>query len=159
MAITGRSFAERVNRWQVLVHNLKESRAAGSDLDDELAAIGDLLAEARALQDRQAQLRSESQGITKRLGEIVGRGDRIRSRMGAVLQGKLGFTSEELIRYGFRPLRLPIRRRPRQAPPAGEQPPAGQQPPAGTVPAPAPGTAPAAAPAPSTTPAVTAPRS
>ncbi len=38
------------------------------------------------------------------------RGDRIRSRMQAVLKGKLGFTSEELVRYGLRPLRLPIGR-------------------------------------------------
>jgi len=130
MAITGRSFAERVNRWQVLVHNLKESRAAGSDLDDELAAIGDLLAEARELQDRQAQLRSESQAITKRLGEIVGRGDRIRSRMGAVLQGKLGFASKELVRYGFHPLKPPPRRRA-----------AVQGSPAAAAPAPEPGSA------------------
>ncbi len=111
MATIGRSLSERFGRWQVLAGNLRESPAAGAILDDELAEIESLLAEARDLQDQQARLRSRSQEITRRLNAIAGRGDAVRRRMGAVLRGKLGHTSEELVRYSFRPRKLPVRRR------------------------------------------------
>jgi hypothetical protein len=133
MAVTGFSLSERFSRWQVLANNLKESQRAAPAISEELTEIDALLAEARTLQDRQAQFRSQAQEITKRLRVIAAQGDRIRSRMGAILQGKLGFTNEELIRYGFRPKKLPPKRRVVvQAAPGGPQP--GTTPPAGAAP-------------------------
>lgn len=117
MAINGRSFAERFSRWQVLAHNFKEAPVGGEALSEELAEIDTLLARARTLQDRQAQLRAESQRITKELGEVARQGDRIRSRVGSVLAGKLGFTSGSLVTYGFRPVKPPVRRRAAALPP------------------------------------------
>jgi hypothetical protein len=108
MAVTGNSFSERFSRWQVLVNNLKESqRPTTPNVAEQLAELDALLAEARAHQDRQAQFRAQSQDITKKLLEIARRGDRVRSRLGAFLQNEIGFTTEELIRYGLKPRRLP----------------------------------------------------
>jgi hypothetical protein len=90
MAITGFSLAERFSRWQVLANNLKETPTATAALSDELSQLDTLLAEARALQDRQAEFRSRFREITRQLVEIAQRGDNVRSRMGAILQGKLG---------------------------------------------------------------------
>ena len=112
MAIKGRSKSERFSRWQVLVNNAKQSparRRRGSA--KRLAQLDELLARVRTLENRQAQLRSESQAITKEIAELGRQGDRIRSRMGAYLEALFGFTSNELVRYGFRPRKLPPRRR------------------------------------------------
>jgi hypothetical protein len=116
MATIGQSLAERFSRWQVLANNLKDSARATPAVAEELAEMDSLLTEARGLQDRQAQIRGQSREITKQLVDIARRGDKVRRRLGAILQGKLGFTNEELIRYGIRPRRLPIRRRKKDEP-------------------------------------------
>jgi hypothetical protein len=111
MAIKGNSLPARFNRWQVLVSNIKENQRSSPAILEKLAELEALLAEARALQDRQAQFRGQSQEITKQLIVIAGRGDRVRSRLGALLNGEIGFTTEELIRYGLNPRRLPPKTR------------------------------------------------
>ena len=125
MAITGFSMSERFTRWQLLANNLKEAGVTNL-VDDELVQLDSLLVEARGLLERQEQARAQARAIRKQLVDIAQRGDSVRSRMGAVLQGKIGFTSQELIRYGFTPRRVP-RRRPKPKQPEGEQ----QTPPAG----------------------------
>ena len=44
------------------------------------------------------------------LRKLATKGDDLRSRIGANLQGKVGFRNEELIRYGFKPRQLPVKR-------------------------------------------------
>lgn len=131
MAI-GQSLAERINRWQTVANNLKETARATPAVAEELAEMETLLAEARGLQDRQAQVRGQSRELTKQLTVIAERGDKIRGRLGAILQGKLGFTSEELVTYGFKPRKPPVRRRLVLRPSGQTQPPVT---PAGTTPA------------------------
>ena len=117
MAVKGFSLPDRFSRWQVLVNNLKESEQPTTpNVAEKLAELTALLAEARGLQDRQAQFRAQSQDITKQLYDIAGRGDRVRARLGAFLQSELGFTTEELIRYGLKPRRPPVRRRVKPGP-------------------------------------------
>ena len=115
MAVTGFSLSERFSRWQVLVNNLKEV-GSNPHVADELAELEALLGEARPLQDKQEHFRAQAREVTKQLEAIAARGDNLRGRMGAVLQGKLGFTNEGLIRFGFKP-RRPPRRRPKVTPP------------------------------------------
>jgi hypothetical protein len=100
---------DRFTRWQVLVNNLKESGLI-PHVSEELTELEALLAEARGHQDRQEHYRSQSRQVTAVLRKLATKGDDLRSRIGANLQGKVGFRNEELIRYGFKPRQLPTRR-------------------------------------------------
>ncbi|HEX5760730.1 MAG TPA: hypothetical protein VF121_16195 [Thermoanaerobaculia bacterium] len=121
MAAKGHSFAERFARWQVLVDNLKDAEGLGHITGDH-QQLEQQLVEARTLESRVEDLRSQARTLNSRMKKLANDGDALRSRLGANLQGKFGFTSETLIKYGFKPRRVP-RRRPKNegpvvAPPA-----------------------------------------
>ncbi len=102
MAITGHSLSERFSRWQVLVNNLKES-AVLPHVTEEIAQLEALLAEARGLQDRYESFRTQAREVRAELLRVGRSGDAVRGRLGANLHGKLGFSSETLLRYGYKP--------------------------------------------------------
>src|SRR5438270_9747259 len=60
-------------------------------------------AEAQALVSEIARLRSELQKSTARLRTLARHGDMLRTRVGAILRGLLGYENEQLVQYGFRP--------------------------------------------------------
>ena len=109
MAARGQSLAERFARWQVLVNNLKDTEGF-AHITEELANLEQLLTEARTLENRKDDLRSQVRVINARLRVLSRDGDTLRSRVGSNLQGKFGTTSETLIRFGFEPRRFPRRR-------------------------------------------------
>jgi hypothetical protein len=50
---------------------------------------------------------------------VVREGESLRSRLGANLRGKYGYTSEMLIKFGFRPFRITRRRKSAKKPAPG----------------------------------------
>jgi hypothetical protein len=113
MAARGQSLAERFSRWQVLVNNLRDAEGF-AHVGEELATLDRLLGEARALENRKDELRSQVRAINAQLLALARNGDGVRSRVGSNLHGKFGTTSEELIRYGFEPRRVTRRRSKRE---------------------------------------------
>ena len=109
MAITGNSFTERVTRWQVLVENLRQAEGLSHIAADQ-QQLEERLAEARGLENKLEDLRSQFRAHTARARKLVLEGDSLRARIGASLQSKHGFTSEALIKYGIKPRRVPRRR-------------------------------------------------
>ena len=109
MAAKGNSFAERFARWQVMADNLREVEGL-----DHVAAdhqlLQERLAEARVLEGRVEELRSQFRAVTARMRKLATEGDTVRGRIGANLQGRYGFGSEELIRFAVAPRRPPRRR-------------------------------------------------
>ena len=115
MAAKGNSFAERFARWQVMADNLREVEGfAHITADHQL--LQERLAEARVLEGRVEDLRSQFRAVTARMRKLAAEGDTIRGRIGANLQGRYGFTSETLIRYGVTPRRPPRRRSKKETP-------------------------------------------
>jgi hypothetical protein len=108
------SFTERYARWQVLVANLKQCDGL-VHIDGQRDQLEQLLGEAQTLENLKTSLRAQLQGITARLREISRQGDSLRSRLGAGLQWKFGFSSEQLIRFGFAPRQIPRRRKSKEA--------------------------------------------
>jgi hypothetical protein len=102
MAITGKSRSERFSRWQLVVNNLKES-AALPHVTEEIAQLEAMLAQARALQDRYEDFRTQAREVLAELDQLGRAGDEVRGRLGANLRGKFGFSSESLFRYGYKP--------------------------------------------------------
>ena len=126
MAATGNSQAERISRWDSLISNPEPEIADLPQLAEELAA---LKAHARPRPATSSTSRTTSAPRPATLNDRPGcrssAGDKLRRRMGAALHVKFGFTSEQLVKFGFKPRRVPIRRRPPQTPEAPTAPPAG----------------------------------
>ncbi len=123
MAAQGNSNAERVARWDTLVNNLEPAVAEIPHLSDTLAELKAVLIEARELTYKQDDLRAAAQNNNVALTDLVKRGDKIRGRLGAGLQFNYGFTSEMLLKYGFRPRRPPVKKKKADVtpPPAANQ--------------------------------------
>ncbi len=103
MAATGKSLAERFSRFDTLVNNLGRSIDDWPQLTEEVVELKAMLASARALSARQDALRAEAQENTAALNDIANRADKLRNQIGAGIRSKLGFTSELVIQFGFRP--------------------------------------------------------
>jgi hypothetical protein len=112
----------------VLITNLTPSLPDMPHVADDLKALGELLAEARALETVQEDQRSQARKSNRQLKKVLVAGDKVRARLGSTLKGKLGFTDVTLSKYGFKPL-PEVRKRKRTAP----QPPGGTEAKQGSV--------------------------
>lgn len=117
MAVKGFGFGSRVSRWDVTLTNAKEEQEMDlSTVKDDLTSLEDFHGEARGLLSHGENLRSQLRANTARLREVTKQGDAVRRRVGAVLKGKLGFTSEKLIKFGFKPAVVNRRRKATEKP-------------------------------------------
>lgn len=109
MAARGDSYAEKFSRWEVLITNTKPGVAEMPHMGEDLAELEQLLGQVRALESQQEDLRAQARVITARIRELARAGEKVRARMRANLHAKHGFTSETLVKYGFKP--RPVNRR------------------------------------------------
>jgi hypothetical protein len=117
MAVKGFGFGSRVSRWDVTLTNAKEEKDVDlSAAKDDLSSLESFHGEARGLLSRGEDLRSQLRENTARLREVTKQGDVVRRRVGAILRGKLGFTSEKLIKFGFKPAVVNRRRKAAEKP-------------------------------------------
>ena len=79
-------------------------------LKDESESLDTLIVELKDLDSQQQALRARLREIIRLRQEAERRGRSLRSRIAAQLQGKLGFTNENLLAFGITP-RKPGRRR------------------------------------------------
>lgn len=110
MAAKGHSYAEKLSRWGVALATLKEHLEEMPHVAADLAEMERLLTEARALEVRLEDTRGQAREINVRFREITKEGERLRARLRSHLAAKFGATSESLVKFGFRPLRVPRRR-------------------------------------------------
>jgi hypothetical protein len=101
----GKSLASRLYAWSMLTDNLRPDLQRFPHLAGDLEELAAMHAEASALVSELARLRSQAQQATSRLRKLARRGDMLRTRVGAMLKGSLGFESIDLVKYGFRPRR------------------------------------------------------
>jgi hypothetical protein len=107
MAAKGHSYAEKFSRWELLATNAKaESVQEMPHIATDLASLEGLLTQARQVESQQEDLRSQARELNARLRDITRDGEILRRRLGANLNGKFGFTSETLVRYGFKPRKV-----------------------------------------------------
>jgi hypothetical protein len=111
MAAKGQSNAERLSRWELIITNAKPSLGEMPHLEDDVRSLESKLGEVRTLESRQEDLRSQAREVTARIRVVTREGEKVRTRLGASLKGKLGFGSETLVKYGIRPRPSVVRRR------------------------------------------------
>lgn len=109
MAAKGQSLAEKLSRWELLVTNSKLDPQP--HLAADLASLEALLTQGRAIESRQEALRSQARALNTELRKIGAQGEKLRARLGASMQGMLGFDSNELVKFGFKPRKPPVRKR------------------------------------------------
>lgn len=108
-----KTYAARFARWEVMVENLDPFAEGLEHVTLDHALLARKLVEARALQARVEDLRSQFRAATARMRKLAIAGDVTRGRIGAYLRGRYGHTSEALLRFGLKPKPVP-RRRPKK---------------------------------------------
>ena len=116
MAAKGQSFAEKLSRWEVAASNLKEHLEEMPHVAPDLGAMDKLISEARTLESQLESLRGQAREVGAKLQEVSKDGEKLRSRLRSHLQAKFGPTSESLVKFGFRPRRIPRRTRTPETP-------------------------------------------
>lgn len=135
----GLSFAKIVSNCELLRLNLEPLLAENPHLAPEHEELVEYLTEAKALLARQSDLRGFKQEATRLRRESETKGQDLFGRIASLLRGKMGFKSEQLLRFG-----IPPRKRVRRSKKEGPAPPDGTQPPAPTPAVPTPAVTPAA---------------
>jgi hypothetical protein len=104
MAVKGSSAADRTTRWDVMVTNLTPSLPEMPNVVDDVTSLAGHLARARSLVTQQEDLRSQARKLSAELKLVLVEGDAVRSRLGATLKGKFGFTDATVVKYGYKPI-------------------------------------------------------
>ena len=107
MAAKGQTYAEKFSRWELLATNAKASAAQDMPhIAADLASLEGLLTQARQIESQQESLRSQARELNAQLRDVTRDGEILRRRLGANLNGKFGFTSETLVRFGIKPRKV-----------------------------------------------------
>jgi hypothetical protein len=122
------TFAKKVDSWDLMNTRLRPKIQELPELEPEQKALEAVLGEARGLQAEQELLRARLREMVRQRQEAEKRGQELRGRIAALLRGKLGFTSEQLIGYGIVPRRKTRRRKGVEEPAPPEAPPSTPQP-------------------------------
>jgi hypothetical protein len=116
-------FAKRSNRWELLSTNLKPHLAEMPFLQELITALDALSAQAKSLDTVQEVARAAFQDAVHKRQELEKQGEVLRRRAESHLKGSLGFTSDDLVKFGIQP-RKTGSRGPRKQPPVATPPPA-----------------------------------
>ena len=106
----GLSFQKIVAYCELLSSTLKPLLQDMPHLKDESESLDALIAELKGLDAQQLALQGRLQEIIHQRQNAERRGQTLRSRIAAQLQGKLGFTNENLLAFGINPRRAGRRR-------------------------------------------------
>jgi chromosome segregation ATPase len=107
----GLSYQKTVSYCELLSSTLKPLLETMPHLQEESESLDELIAELKGLDTQQQALKGRLQEITHLRQVVERRGQALRSRIAAQLQGKLGFTNENLISFGINPRKAGRRRK------------------------------------------------
>lgn len=113
----GLSYQKTISYCELLNMTLKPQLEELPHLKGESDDLDALIVELKGLDQEQQTLKGRLREITRLRQEAELRGQQMRSRIAAQLQGKLGFKNENLTAFGIIPRKRVIRRRPTTKPP------------------------------------------
>jgi hypothetical protein len=113
-----KEYGRKVTNWQLLIGNLEPHVAEMAQVQPLAAQLEALVTEVQGIDKEQEISRGKLRELTRRRQQFERQGESLRSRIGAMLRGQFGFTSEQLIQFGFAPRPLVIRRKKAESPPA-----------------------------------------
>jgi hypothetical protein len=107
----GQSFQKIVAYCELLESKLTPLLPEMPHLKDESESLGVLVVELKGISHEQEDLKGRLREMTRRRREAERKSQDLRSRIAVQLQGKLGFTNENLIAFGITPRKTTRRRR------------------------------------------------
>jgi hypothetical protein len=113
-----KQYGTKVTNWQLLIGNLGPHLAEMAQVQPLAAQLETLVTEVQGIDKEQEISRGKLRELTHRRQQFERQGESLRSRIGAMLRGQFGFTSEQLIQFGFAPRPVVIRRKKAESPPA-----------------------------------------
>ena len=99
------TFAKKITEWELINTNLKPHLQDMPYLQEIVTALDALIGEAKGLDSQQEAARSQLQDVVHRRQEVEKKGQVLRSRAASHLKGSFGFSSDELVKFGVRPLK------------------------------------------------------
>jgi hypothetical protein len=106
----GLSFQKIIAFCELLSARLKPQLETLPHLREETEGLDELIGELKELDTEQQALKGRLQEIIHQRQDAERRGQELRSRIVAQIQGKLGFTNENLHAYGITPRKTTRRR-------------------------------------------------
>jgi len=107
----GLSFQKTISFCELLSATLKPQLDEFPHLREESVSLDGVIIELRDLDTEQQALRGRLKEIVHLRQDAESRGQNLRSRIVAQIQGKLGFTNENLYAFGITPRKTTRRRR------------------------------------------------
>lgn len=114
------TFAKKITEWDLLNNNIKPHLAEMPYLQEIITGLEGLIGEARSIDAGQEVARGQLQDLIQKRREIEKKGEELRQRATSHLRGSLGFTSNDLVKFGVRPRRTGPRAK--RTPPVVEPP-------------------------------------
>lgn len=99
------SFPKLSRDWEGLMSACKEHSDIATLTEPLMAELDGLLTTGKALADKQASFKAQSQRATQELREVVERGKELARRLRRVAPFKLGTDNEQLVQFKIKPLR------------------------------------------------------
>jgi len=99
------TFAKKITEWELINTNLKPHLQDMPYLQEIVTSLDALIAEAKGLDSQQEAARSQLQDVVHRRQEVEKKGQVLRGRAASHLKGSFGFSSDELVKFGVRPLK------------------------------------------------------
>ena len=100
-----RSLADRKSRWSLVVGNSHLILEDMPHIQPEIEELRALEKEILALSVKQARYNAKLREMTRKRSVLAKQADNLRSRIGASIRGKFGFSDTRLIQLGFKPHR------------------------------------------------------
>jgi hypothetical protein len=116
-----KTFAKRITEWDLMIGNLKPHLQEMPYLQEIVTALEALIAAARTLDSEQEVARGKLHDAVHQRQDLERQGEILRSRAASHIRGSLGFTSDDLVKFGLRPrprLTAPRKRRSKKGKPA-----------------------------------------
>ncbi len=114
--MAGNSYEKIVSDCELLKEALVPLLGEVPHLNAENTELEAFLSEIKSLRTRQKELTSQLREVVRLRREAETRGEDLRSRVAAQLRGKLGFKSEQLLKFGIPPRRKRARRKTEETP-------------------------------------------
>lgn len=117
-----RSLADRKGRWSLVVGNSHLILEDMPHIRQEIDELRALEKEILALSAKQARYNAKLREMTQKRRVLAKQADNLRSRIGASIRGKFGFSDMRLIQLGYKPhrSRLKLERELANLPASGE---------------------------------------
>lgn len=98
-------FAKKITEWELISASLKPHLAEMPFLQEIVNELDALIARAKALDIDQELARGRLQDVVHQRQEVEKQGERLRGRASAHLKGSFGFGSDDLVKFGIRPVK------------------------------------------------------